>query len=102
MKINWDPANLHWSGQVPDAEAFELLKPYLINLHIKDFTPEDDEVPWRPLGAGIVPWEDLLPHVLSHPTLAHATIETHCEPLVENSERSLDRFRDLLAKAQTA
>ncbi len=26
LRINWDPANLHWSGQEPDKEAFELLK----------------------------------------------------------------------------
>ena len=98
LKVNWDPANLHWSGQEPDDEALEKLKPYLVNLHIKDFTPDDEEIPWRPLGDGIVPWEALLPHVLQNTDLAHATIETHCEPLISNSERSIDHFRTLLSR----
>ncbi len=96
LRINWDPANLHWGGQMPDDEAFAILKPYLVNLHVKDFTPADKEVPWRPLGEGIVPWEELLPVIIEESDLAHLTIETHCEPLILNSEKSLDRLRKLL------
>lgn len=96
LRINWDPANLHWSGQKPDAEAFALLKPYLVNLHVKDFTPEDKAVPWRPLGDGIVPWKDLLPLIVGESELQHLTVETHCEPLISNSEKSIDVLRSLL------
>lgn len=98
LRINWDPANLHWSGQKPDKEAFEILKPYLINLHVKDFTPEDEEVPWRPLGDGIVPWKTLLPVIAQSGIFQHLTVETHCEPLIENSARSIDHLRNLLEK----
>ncbi len=96
LKLNWDPANLHWSGQEPDGEAFEQLKPFLVNLHVKDFTPEDKEVPWRPLGEGIVPWPELLPIISASNILEHLTVETHCEPLVENSERSVEMLKSWL------
>ncbi len=98
LRINWDPANLHWGGQAPDDKAFVLLKPYLVNLHVKDFTPDDEEVPWRPLGDGIVPWKELLPMIVGESGLDHLTIETHCEPLVSNSEKSIDVLRKLLGE----
>ena len=96
LRLNWDPANLHWSGQTPDADAFALLKPLLVNLHVKDFTPDDDEVPWRPLGDGIVPWKTLLPVIIAEAGLSHLTVETHCEPLIPNSEKSINTLRTML------
>ena len=96
LQLNWDPANLHWSGHEPDEEAFDKLNPYLINLHVKDFTPEDEVVPWRPLGEGIVPWNVLLPFITEKAGLQHLTVETHCEPLIENSKRSVERLREMM------
>ena len=96
VRLNWDPANLHWGGRKPDREALEVIRPYLANLHVKDYTPDDPDVPWRPLGDGIVPWPELLPDILAETDLTHGTIETHCEPLIENSQRSLEALRGWL------
>lgn len=96
LRLNWDPANLHWSGHPPDAEAFAVLNPLLVNLHVKDFTPDDEEVPWRPLGDGIVPWQDLLPVIVAEGDLTHLTVETHCKPLIPNSEQSIEVLRSML------
>ena len=96
LRLNWDPANLHWSGQEPDDEAVDQLKDYIINLHVKDFAPGDDENPWKPLGEGIVPWKDLLPEILNNVPLSQVTLETHCEPLVENSRKSLDYLLNII------
>lgn len=96
LKLNWDAANLHWGGQEPDDEAVHQLKAHMINLHVKDYAPDDPENPWKPLGEGIVPWKDLLPVILDNTSLSHVTLETHCEPLVENSRKSLDYLRKLI------
>ena len=98
LKLNWDPANLHWSGKEPDKEAFDLLAPHIVNLHVKDFTPDDDDVPWRPLGDGIVPWTTLLQIIVDGSALKQVTVETHCEPLIPNSEKSIEVLRGLLEK----
>ena len=98
LKLNWDAANLHWGGQEPDEAAVDLLKDYIVNLHIKDFSPDDPEQPWRPLGEGIVPWVTLLPVLLASVDVPHLTIETHCEPLIENSRKSLEFLVDLKGK----
>ena len=97
LRLNWDPANLHWGGLTPTYEAFSLLRPHLANLHVKDFTPDDPEVPWRPLGKGITPWPEILPWILAETDREHVTLETHCEPLVKNTRHSLETLRTMLA-----
>ena len=96
LKLNWDAANLHWGGMEPNDEAIGQLKDYIINLHVKDYAPGDDENPWKPLGEGIVPWKDLLPEIMEYVPLSHVTLETHCEPLIENSRKSLDYLLNLI------
>jgi sugar phosphate isomerase/epimerase len=97
MRVNWDPANLHWGGRRPTYEGFRRLRPYLANVHVKDFTPDDPDAPWRPLGQGATPWAEILPWLIAETDLAHLTLETHCEPLLESSKASLERLRELLA-----
>ena len=45
LKANWDPANSHWGGTLPTRKGFEALRPHIVNLHVKDFTPDDPDVP---------------------------------------------------------
>ena len=96
MRLNWDPANLHWGGVTPSYEAFTQLQPYLANVHVKDFTPDDPDVPWRALGQGITPWRDILAWIYAETDLPHVTLETHCEPLIENTRLSLERLREII------
>lgn len=93
MRLNWDPANLHWGGMTPTEEAFHLVRPRLANVHVKDFTPDDPDVPWRPLGQGTTPWEAILPWLLDETDLPHLTLETHCPPLLGNTRASLHWLR---------
>ncbi|MGA7305555.1 MAG: sugar phosphate isomerase/epimerase family protein, partial [Rhodothermales bacterium] len=75
LKANWDPANSHWGGYLPDRAGFEALAPYIVNVHVKDFTPDDPDVPWRPVGKGSTPWTDYLPWVSDDTDVDHITIE---------------------------
>ncbi len=102
LKLNWDPGNLHWGGMTPDHDAFETVQPYLANVHVKDYAPDDPEVPWWPVGQGTTPWEQILPWIIHETDLAHATLETHCEPLLENTRESLAWIRKIVAKALAA
>lgn len=99
VALNWDPANLHWGGQVPTRADLDVVLPHLANLHVKDYRSGHPEAPWAPVGEGETPWADLLPRVHEASSLDHVTLETHCVPLVESSRRSLDTLRQLLAKA---
>ncbi|WP_420454319.1 sugar phosphate isomerase/epimerase family protein [Rubrivirga sp.] len=99
LALNWDPANLHWGGHRPTVADLEVVLPHLANLHVKDYAPGRPQAPWFPVGEGQTPWADLLPTVQSSSDLEHVTLETHCEPLVESSRRSLDALRTLLDEA---
>jgi sugar phosphate isomerase/epimerase len=102
LSLNWDPANQHWGGDRPTRDDFEAIRDDLANVHVKDYTPEDPDVPWRPVGDGITPWTDILTWIIEDARLDHVTLETHCEPLIENSRTSLSSLRGLIAEAAEA
>ena len=97
--LNWDAANVHWGGRRPIAADVETVRPYLANVHVKDFSPDQPEAPWVPIGDGTTPWAELFGAIARQTDLAHVTLETHCEPLEENSRRSLEAMRRLLGSA---
>jgi sugar phosphate isomerase/epimerase len=99
LRLNWDPANLHWGGRRPTYEDFEAVRPHLANLHVKDFKKGRPAAPWFPVGEGTTPWDEILAWVAAETTLPHVTLETHCEPLLESTRRSLEHLRPLVADA---
>lgn len=99
LKLNWDPANLHWGGQLPRYDDFAVIQPHVANLHIKDYYSGRPEAPWVPIGQGETPWANILPWIVQETDLAHVTLETHCEPLRESSEQSLEALYRLLEDA---
>ncbi|HMB94261.1 MAG TPA: sugar phosphate isomerase/epimerase [Rhodothermales bacterium] len=101
LKINWDPANLRWGGQEPTHDDFEMLKPHIANVHVKDYTPDNPDAPWVPVGQGVLDWETILGWIIEETNLPHATMETHCVPLLEKSRESLDRIEEIVAAVQT-
>ncbi|MEM6336063.1 MAG: sugar phosphate isomerase/epimerase family protein [Bacteroidota bacterium] len=94
--LNWDPANQHWGGLEPTTEHAEALRPHLFNLHVKDFTPDDPDTPWRAIGEGVTPWAPLLAWARDAGLLDHVTLETHVEPLIENTRKSIDAVRAMI------
>jgi sugar phosphate isomerase/epimerase len=86
----------------PDYDAFAQVQPYLANVHLKDYAPDDPAAPWRPLGRGTTPWKALMAWLVGETELGSLTIETHCEPLLDCSEESLETARHLLDDALRA
>lgn len=100
LKVNWDPANAHWGGRLPDYGDFTALRPYLANVHIKDYSPADPRAPWKPIGQGETPWPEYLEWIVRETDLEHATLETHCTPLEESSKESLDYLHEILTQVE--
>ncbi|NNE34875.1 MAG: sugar phosphate isomerase/epimerase [Rhodothermales bacterium] len=105
LKLNWDPANMHWGGHCPTKSDFETVRPYMVNLHVKDYTPDDAQMPWRPVGEGVTPWKEILTWICEARDegwqLDHLTIETHYIPAEEGSRISLANVRNLLEVIQS-
>lgn len=99
LRLNWDPANLHWGGRRPTRDDFLDIRPLLANAHVKDYYPDRPEAPWLPVGEGVTPWEEIVPWLVRETDLPHLTIETHCAPLKDCSMRSLANLRRLIDAA---
>ena len=94
---NWDPCNA-WLGpdaEQPYPEGYEALKPHIRNVHVKD-TLEGSLVRCVPVGDGVIDWKGQLRALAVDRIVPHVTIETHCEPLVENSRRNWESIKGIL------
>lgn len=100
LHANWDPANVIWGGYNIRESDFKPLAPFVRNVHVKDFDANDAETPWRAVGMGDVNWREILSWILAHTDLEHVTLETHCEPLIQNSRRSLENLRAMLREQE--
>ncbi|MDQ7052350.1 MAG: sugar phosphate isomerase/epimerase family protein [candidate division KSB1 bacterium] len=95
LRANWDPANAVSTGEPPYPDGYEALKPWIINVHIKD-TPEHALKRCVPVGEGRVDWRGQLRAIRQDRLVGVVTIETHCLPLKEKSRLNLQRVREML------
>ncbi|MBD2844026.1 sugar phosphate isomerase/epimerase [Paenibacillus sp. IB182496] len=103
FKVNWDPANAWIAGESP-LTGYLSIRRHIAGIHVKDAftTAWRGRNPFAVLGEGRLPWADILSAYLQDypPGSAPApvlTLETHVEPLIACSERSITRLRELLA-----
>lgn len=97
IALNWDPGNMSWGGVKNINKAhFDAVNPFMQNLHIKDFYPQDAQFPWRPVGMGVTNWENILQWVKAESTLENITLEVHTNPLKESTKASLETVRSLM------
>jgi sugar phosphate isomerase/epimerase len=96
LRANWDPANLQWGGCTPSHDDFAVLRPFVANVHVKDYAPSNPARPWPPVGQGEMAWPEMLRWIAAETDLAHVTLETHCLPKVESSRQSLEALRSMV------
>ena len=95
LGINWDPGNAIGDNEKPYPETYEKIKDHIFNLHVKD-TKYNNGFSCHVIGEGGVDWDGQIKAVMNdHPSI-NMSIETHCEPLIENSKKNLDKLRALL------
>jgi len=84
VRVIWDPCNeLHAEeGIKPYPDAYELVKPFMVHLHIKDSArdPKTGAVRVTPVGEGDVDWKGQLRDVLVNSYQGYASLETHWRP----------------------
>jgi sugar phosphate isomerase/epimerase len=98
LGANWDPCNAYGTDERPYPEGYEAIKPAIINVHAKD-TLKGALIQCVPVGEGIIDWKGQVQALVRDQIVQHITIETHCHPLVENSENNVKVLRGMLAEA---
>lgn len=96
VKANWDPCNSWGMEEEPYPDGYEAIKPYIGNVHIKD-TALGGLVKCCPVGEGKIDWDGQMKALVRDGVVAHATIETHCEPLKENTDHNIRVIRQMMA-----
>lgn len=98
FRLNFDPCNFYCAGTEPFPYAYELLRPFISYVHVKDgsrfdaaladaadvsgwrhFTDYDNEFVMRPMGGGAVPWANLLRRLNDDGFAGFLTLEPHAE-----------------------
>ncbi|MEW6510949.1 MAG: sugar phosphate isomerase/epimerase family protein [Bacteroidota bacterium] len=97
LGANWDPCNATGTDERPYPEGYEAIKPVIVNVHAKD-TKEGALIKCVPIGEGIIDWAGQVRALLKDRIVPHITIETHCLPLVEQSERNVRTLRLLMER----
>ncbi|MDW7681451.1 MAG: sugar phosphate isomerase/epimerase [bacterium] len=97
LMANWDPANARWSGEIPYPYGYLAIRKHVFSIHVKDLRERKNHEPEIVVvGEGDIDWGGQLRAVLTESITRYITIETHCKPLIENSQRNLLSIMDLL------
>lgn len=92
LRANWDPANALGTDELPYPDGYEAIKKWVVNVHVKD-TIKSSLLACVPIGEGKVDWEGQIAALVRDRLVEHVTIETHCLPLIENSQKNLQWLR---------
>jgi sugar phosphate isomerase/epimerase len=92
LGANWDPCNAFGTTERPYPEGYEAIKDVIVNVHVKD-TTRGSLIQCVPVGDGVIDWKGQVRALMHDAIVPHATIETHCLPLVENSRKNVEVLR---------
>jgi sugar phosphate isomerase/epimerase len=100
LGANWDPCNAYGTTEKPYPDGYEALKDVIINVHAKD-TTKGSLIQCVPIGDGAIDWQGQVQALLRDRPAKHITIETHCQPLIENSRKNVEILRKYMQPPTT-
>jgi sugar phosphate isomerase/epimerase len=100
LGANWDPCNAYGTTETPFPTGYDALKDAIINVHAKD-TVKGSLIQCVPIGDGAIDWQGQVRALQRDRIVKHITIETHCQPLIENSRRNVEILRKFMQSATT-
>lgn len=89
LRANWDPGNALWAGEVPYPDGYRAIKNFIGNFHAKDYTKlADGSFECRVIGEGDIDYKNHVAALVKDNVVDQITIETHCEPILELSQKN--------------
>ncbi len=87
----FDPGNLIWNPdhEVPYPDAYEVMKPYIAHVHVKDATVKDGKPDAVKVGTGDVDFKGLFRRLIDDGYEGYVVLETHYRLTGEISEELL-------------
>ncbi len=90
VRINYDPGNVAWLENRDPIGEFDVVAPYIANVHVKDIRPVRGEPEWVPAGEGIV---DYRAHFRALRGIGYAgpiSLEPHMDFTADSTRRCKD------------
>jgi sugar phosphate isomerase/epimerase len=102
--VNWDPTNGNAFAEEELRDGLTALFPHVRHVHVKNGRLEPGEIFARcgPIDDGAIDWPAHLRLLSELGYEGHFGIETHFEPVAENSAAMIARLREMLADAGLA
>lgn len=91
VRALFDPGNEVWVNGAACAEGYEILKPWLAHIHIKDAAVIEGKPDAVKVGTGVVDFESLFAKLLKDDYDGGVMLETHYRENVELTEEQLKR-----------
>jgi sugar phosphate isomerase/epimerase len=98
VKINWDPGNVAWLENRDPIAEFDIVAPYIANVHIKDIRPVHGDPEWVPAGEGIVDYAAQFRALHRIGYRGPISLEPHMDFSVEATRRCKEAVERLLCK----
>jgi len=97
LHLNWDPGNAAMDNVLDIDRDYEVLRPYIANVHIKDVLfHEDGRAEFVPIGDGIVDYRKILSLLYKGGFDGCITIETHCKNRMQAYRKSAHYLKQTL------
>jgi len=96
LRVNYDPGNVAWLQNQDPIEEFDIVAPYLANVHVKDIRPVKGAPEWVPAGEGIVNYRK---HFLALKGINYEgpiSLEPHMDFTRESTRRCTEAVEEIL------
>ncbi|MDO4608337.1 MAG: sugar phosphate isomerase/epimerase family protein [Clostridia bacterium] len=91
IRALFDPGNEVWVTEKASTDAYEVLKPYIAHIHVKDADIIDGKPDAVKVGTGIVDYPALFKRLINDNYSGAVVLETHYRKNIELTEEQLKR-----------
>ena len=91
IRALFDPGNEIWVTEKASVDAYDVLKPYIAHIHIKDAKIIDGKPDAVMVGSGLVDYETLFKKLITDNYDGSVILETHYRKNIELTEEQLKR-----------
>jgi len=97
LRAYWNPSNSFVAGEIPYPYGFLAIRKFITNIHVSDVRSSHLRKPEIvPVGVGDVDWEGQFQAIMQGVNLKYITIDTGCEPRIQNSKKNVQMIRQIL------
>ena len=98
IRINYDPGNVAWLTNRDPIDEFEIVAPYIANVHIKDIREVTDPPEWVPAGEGIIDYARHFEMLRQIGYSGPISLEPHMDFTIESTRRCKEAVERLWGK----